>query len=147
MAFQITAQAATLLRKRLECAVADPINDIPGAVVCVVNKHGETIFSNAVGSIGAQSSDPMTFDTIFWLASCTKMLTGIACMQLVEQGILDLDNADQLDNLCPDLKKVQVVTQDEDGTLRYSGQRRRITLRMLLSHTGRLTYDWTWNLG
>ena len=25
-------------------------------------------------------------DSVFWIASCTKMIGGIACMQLVEQG-------------------------------------------------------------
>lgn len=139
MAFQITEEAETLLRKRIERAVADPVNSIPGAVVCVVNKAGELIFSSAAGSIGSQSNEPMNFDTMFWLASCTKMLTGIACMQLVEQGLLDLDSPDQIDELCPDLKNIEVVEQDADGLLHYIPQKRRITLRMLLSHTGRCT--------
>jgi len=75
----------------------------------------------------------MTLDSIFWIASCTKMLVGIACMQLVEKGALSLDDSAQVERLCPELKQVKVL--QEDGTL--VEKKRGITLRMLLSHTGR----------
>lgn len=74
----------------------------------------------------------MTLDSIFWIASCTKMITGIACMQLVEQGVLNLDDSDQVEKICPELKDVKVL--QDDGTL--VEKRRGITLRMLLNHTG-----------
>jgi CubicO group peptidase (beta-lactamase class C family) len=69
---------------------------------------------------------------IYWLASCTKLVTSIACMQLVEGSILRLDDADQLEGLCPELADLKVV--QEDGSLVPA--RSRITLRMLLTHTG-----------
>lgn len=74
---------------------------------------------------------------VYWLASCTKLVTSIACMQLVEKGVLSLDDADQLERLCPELKDVKVV--DENGAL--TEKRGRITLRMLLSHTGKYSVD------
>jgi CubicO group peptidase (beta-lactamase class C family) len=43
----------------------------------------------------------MTMDSVFWIASCTKMITGIACMQLVEQGKLSLDDGDQVEKIAP----------------------------------------------
>jgi CubicO group peptidase (beta-lactamase class C family) len=33
----------------------------------------------------------ITADSVFWIASMTKAITGAACMQLVEQGKLQLD--------------------------------------------------------
>lgn len=33
----------------------------------------------------------MPWSQVFSIFSCTKMVTGIACMQLVERGLLDLD--------------------------------------------------------
>lgn len=38
-------------------------------------------------------------ETVFWIASCTKMIVGIACMQLVERGVLKLDDADVVDKV------------------------------------------------
>jgi len=76
----------------------------------------------------------MTLEHIFWIASCTKLLVGIACMQLVEQGTLSLDDATQAERLCPELKQVQVL--QVDGTL--GKKERGITLRMLLTHTGKI---------
>ncbi|KAK3177520.1 hypothetical protein K4F52_009718 [Lecanicillium sp. MT-2017a] len=78
----------------------------------------------------------MTPDSIYWIASCTKMLTALSCMQLVERGQLSLDDSDQLEKLCPELRDVQVLKKD--GTL--EPKRNRITLRMLLTHTAGFGY-------
>jgi beta-lactamase class A len=43
----------------------------------------------------------MTADTVFWIASCTKMIVGIACMQLVEQGKLALDDVELVEKIAP----------------------------------------------
>lgn len=136
MAFQLTEQGVSLLRERLSVAVADPVRGIAGAAVCVVNKAGELIFSEADGVDGSVDSDPVTLNSLFWLASCSKLILSIACMQLVEQGILELDNPDQLEELLPKLKSSKVLEQTTNGRHVYTEKVRRITLRMLLNHTG-----------
>lgn len=78
----------------------------------------------------------MTLDTTFFIASCTKMITGIACMQLVEQGKLDLDSVEKAEEICPELKTVKVLVEKEGGGFELVEKKRGITLRMLLSHTG-----------
>jgi uncharacterized protein YbbC (DUF1343 family)/CubicO group peptidase (beta-lactamase class C family) len=74
--------------------VIDPIveeairdKQIPGAVV-IVGHDGEIVYRKAFGSRAIEPRrEPMTVDTIFDLASLTKvMVTTIAVMQLVEQG-------------------------------------------------------------
>lgn len=135
------------LRDIVEKACSNPKLDIPGASVTVVDKNGTELFAHSSGKRGSVSSEPMTLDTIFWIASCTKMLAGVACMQLVEQGILDLDDGDQLEKLCPELKDLQVLRLD--GA--FEAKKRAITLRMLLTHTSGFGYtfynerlrDWT----
>lgn len=57
-------------------------------------------------------------------------------MQLVEQGKLRLDDADQVEAICPELRDVKVLTRNEDGKFELVKKVRRITLRMLLTHTG-----------
>jgi CubicO group peptidase (beta-lactamase class C family) len=78
----------------------------------------------------------MQLDTVFWIASCTKLITCIACMQLVEQGKLNLDDADQAEALCPQLKAAKVFKGFENNKPILVPKKTGITLRMLLTHTG-----------
>lgn len=79
----------------------------------------------------------MTLDTVFWIASCTKLITSIACMQLVECGTLLLDSSEQLELIAPELRDVQVLERAAEGLSRFRlvHKERGITLRMLLNHT------------
>lgn len=113
-------------------ACADPKSDIPGASVVVVGRDGKELFAHSSGKRGVNSSENMTLDNVFWIASCTKMIAGIACMQLVEQRKLILDDGDQIEKLLPELKDVKVL--QKDGKL--VEKNKKITLRMLLTHTG-----------
>ncbi|KAB8262171.1 beta-lactamase/transpeptidase-like protein [Aspergillus pseudonomiae] len=56
-------------------------------------------------------------------------------MQLVEQGKLALGDAFQLDRLAPELKELKVLTRDSSESYTLVPQERRITLRMLMTHT------------
>ena len=106
-----------------------------------VNKNGEEIISHASGKLGVDITAPMTLDSIFWIASCTKMIGGIACMQLVEQGKLGLDDAELAEKLCPELKAVKILKGfDGDGKPVLEEKKNSITLRMLLSHTAGFGY-------
>lgn len=127
----ITSTAQKEIKSKFDAAVADTNKGLPGVVGVAIGKDGNELFSYAAGKRGTGCSEDMTVDSVLWIASCTKMITGVACMQLVEQGRLLLDNADQVEDLCPELKSVQVL--QKDGSL--VPKKRGITLRMLLSHT------------
>jgi CubicO group peptidase (beta-lactamase class C family) len=62
---------------------------IPGVQVAVV-QHGKIVLSKAYGIANLQDSTPVTSQTIFSINSCTKSFTGVAIMQLVEEGKLAL---------------------------------------------------------
>ena len=64
---------------------------VPGAVL-VIGDHGRVVYRRAFGERTAEPRhEPMTVDTMFDLASLTKVVgTTIAAMQLVEAGKLDL---------------------------------------------------------
>lgn len=85
---------------------------------------------------GTATTTTDSTDLLHWMASLTKLVTGIACMQLVERGQLSLDDADQVETLCPELKDVMYLA--DDGALKPKTG--RITLRMLLTHTGNGSY-------
>jgi CubicO group peptidase (beta-lactamase class C family) len=136
MAKALSESAAANIRKNIDGVTADK-KGIPGCVAVVVGKDGKTIFSHASGNKGSETQDPMTLDTVFWIASCTKMIGGIAVMQLVEQGKLALDDADLVEKICPELKDVRILQDvDAKGKPTFVEKKNRITLKMLLTHTG-----------
>ncbi len=136
MAKALSESAAANIRKNIDGVTADK-KGIPGCVAVVVGKDGKTIFSHASGNKGSETQDPMTLDTVFWIASCTKMIGGIAVMQLVEQGKLALDDADLVEKICPELKDVKILQDvDAKGKPTFVEKKNRITLKMLLTHTG-----------
>lgn len=132
----LTEKTLNTLRATIDSACNDRRKGIPGAAVVVVGKDGDELFAHSSGPRGVASREDMTLDSVFWIASCTKMITGIACMQLVEKGLLRLDDGEQIEGLCPELRALKVLR--EDGTLEE--KKRPITLRMMLSHTGGFGY-------
>lgn len=132
----LSADVTRQLRQTVDKACEDSKFDIPGASVVVVDKDGTELFAHSAGKRGVNSSENMSLDTVFWIASCTKMITGLACMQLVEQGKMHLDDGDELENLVPEIATVQVLQKDG----RLLPKKKKITLRMLLTHTGGSDY-------
>jgi methyl acetate hydrolase len=85
----------------------------------------------------------ITADSVFWIASMTKAITATACMQLVEQGKLRLDQP--MGKLLPQLESPKVLDGfDADGRPKLRPAKSEITLRHLLTHTAGFTYS-TWS--
>ena len=125
------------LRKVLEQAVAS--GAAPGLMAIVADRE-HVLFEGWAGLRELPEQTPMTPDSIFWIASLTKLVTAVAALQLVERGLLALD--DPIDPLLPDLADYQVLTGfAEDGTPQLRAPLRRITLRHLLSHSSGLSSD------
>lgn len=131
----ITPDTVNGLKATIDSYISKP-NGIPGMVCSFINKDGDTVFEYAAGKRGIGSAEPMTTDTLFWIASCTKLITAVAAMQLVEQHKVDLDNGQQTEDILHELKSIKVIEEMADGKLRLVDKKRQITLRMLLSHTG-----------
>ena len=127
----------------LDRGVSD--GDAVGAVAQVVTSSGVL----AAGAAGQRSADadagagPMTLDTVCWIASMTKAITGTAAMQLVENGRLHLDAP--ASDVLPGLAEVGVLEGfDDDGQPQVRPASRPITLRHLLTHTAGFGYEfWT----
>lgn len=130
--FSLSEQAAADIRSLLDIASTGQPTGVPCASTVVVGtgSQPELFAHSTTASFGRKGCEDR--GDIYWLASCTKLVTSIACMQLVEASILRLDDAEQLESLCPELVDIRVV--QENGSLEPA--RSRITLRMLLTHTG-----------
>lgn len=113
--------------------------DIPGVVAVATDRNG-TIYEGAFGKRVLGQPEPMTADTVVWIASMTKAITGAAVMQQVEQGKLDLDAPAA--KIVPDIAKAEVLEGfDGSGQPRTRKPKREITLRHLLTHTAGFSYD------
>jgi len=134
---KLSTETIHSLQQKVDDICKDPTYDVPGMTVVVVDRDGKELFAHSSGKRGLGSSEAMSLDNIFWIASCTKMITGIACMQLVEQNILALDDVAQVEKLSPELRDVKVL--GDDGKL--VEKERGITLRMLLTHTAGFGYS------
>ena len=112
---------------------------VAGVVALGANDKG-VIYEGAFGQRDAARGPAMSLDTVFWLLSMTKAVTATACMQLVEQGKLQLD--EPVGKLLPELASPKVLEGfDASGAPRLRPARRPITLRHLLTHTSGLTYS------
>ncbi|KAH8646179.1 beta-lactamase [Xylariales sp. PMI_506] len=146
-----SAQTTSELQSILGQNVAGEKPKIAGTTFVVVGKDGNELFAQSAGRRGVTSQEPMSLDSVFWIASCTKMLTGLACMQLVESSSLSLDDVEQVEGLCPELKELKVLRKDGNLEDKKNG----ITLRMLLTHTAGFGYtffndrlrDWSQPIG
>jgi methyl acetate hydrolase len=108
--------------------------DVHGVVAAAATDKG-VIFEGAAGGL--------KLDSVIWIASMTKAITGAAAMQMVERGKLSLD-APAAD-VVPGIAEKQVLVGIEaDGSIRTRPPARPITLRHLLTHTSGMGYD-TWD--
>jgi CubicO group peptidase (beta-lactamase class C family) len=125
------------LQSILDAAVAE--GRAPGLAAAVITPDGQHHSAQA-GVRGLDRPEPVTRDTLFWIASCTKAITSVAALQMVERGLLDLD-APVGDRL-PVLATPRILTGfDGDGAPITRPAQTPITLRRLLTHTSGLAYD------
>ena len=118
-------------------AVDDRI--VPGAVGAIVDKGGLV----AIRAHGAKSQDSaMEADTVFQIASMTKPIAGLACLQAVERGLLKLDQPAA--EIIPQLADLQVLEEINESGPVLRSPKTPVTLRNLLTHTSGFTYE-VWN--
>ncbi len=131
-----SASIDALLREAVESG------RVPGVVAAAAMPDG-VLYGGAAGTRSLPGGRPMTLDTIFWVASMTKAITGIAAMQLVEQGRLALDQP--AGEIVDGLRKPLVLEGfDPAGQPSLRPAKRPVTLRALLTHTSGFVYD-MWN--
>ena len=120
----------------LQSGVAD--GSVPGVTAAVTDRDG-LIYESGFGERAIDSGIAMTADSVGWIASMTKAITGTAAMQLVEQGKIDLD--EPAGTWAPYLAEVQVLEGfGENNKPVLRAPKRPITLRHLLTHTAGFGY-------
>jgi len=99
--------------------------EIPGVVTLVATRRGVTHLE-AIGNADPEGKRPMQNDSLFWIASMTKPITGTAIMMLQEEGKLSVD--DPVSKFIPEMANLKTP----------SGQSANLTLKHLMTHTSGL---------
>lgn len=99
--------------------------DVPGVVTAVVAKD-RVLHLEAIGLADVATQRPMTTDTLFWIASMTKPITGVAVLMLQDEGRLKV--SDPVAKYLPAFANLKTP----------SGARADLTIAQLLTHTSGL---------
>jgi CubicO group peptidase (beta-lactamase class C family) len=121
----VSARQAAIKRPSLPGAVKvvrRAIGEICGGAVLHVRRNGDLIYEGAFGEL-LPHGDAITIDSLFDLASITKLFTATAVLALFDQRRLSLD--DPIVNRVPEF-----AGADE--------RRARVTIRQLLTHASGL---------
>lgn len=100
------------------------------------------LYQGAAGRIDMpETSAPWGPKTLSWIASMTKLATAVSLLQIVEKGLVNLDQ--DLRPQLPFLAHVQIIRGIDPATRqpRLEPNTTAITLRHLLTHTVGLAYD------
>jgi len=129
------------LDARMKQSVAD--GDTAGMTILLL-RHGQIADFK---SFGQQSpGKPMALDSLFRIYSMSKPVTGVAMMQLYEQGKWQLD--DPITKYAPELASLKELTWDKDGKAVIAADgspvltspKKPATMRQLMSHTAGFAY-------
>ena len=108
-------------------------SDLPAVVAIAIDKKGEKVIYNYGKAIWSEDVE-VTQEHIFRIWSMTKLVTSIAAMQCVENGIIGLDN--DLCDIMPEMTDIPILS---NGKL--IKPKNKITLRHLLTHTSGFGYS------
>jgi len=97
-------------------------SEVAGVLTMVVGRNG-TQHRHSVGMSDIENKKPLAADSIFWIASMSKPITGVCVMILVDEGKLSLD--EPITKYLPEMSQLKLA----DGTSPT------ITLKHLLTHT------------
>jgi len=99
--------------------------EVAGVVTCVTTKDG-IVHLETTGLADIAGKKPMQADTMFWLKSMTKPVTGVAVMMMVEEGRLKVED--------PIAKYIPAFA----GLRTPSGKPANLTIAQILTHTSGL---------
>jgi CubicO group peptidase (beta-lactamase class C family) len=103
-------------------------------VSALVYANGKERYSGAFGLADREAGRPMSRDTVVQIFSMTKPITGVAFMQMYEQGKFGLD--DPLEKYLPEFGRMRIYAGvDAQGQVLYRPVERSITVRDITRHT------------
>lgn len=112
--------------------------ELAGAVMLVADKQ-QVLAVEAVGWEDIKARKPMSADSMFWIASQSKPITGAALMLLVDEGKLQLD--DPVEKYLPEFRGQMYLAERDDDHRLLKKPTHPPTLRNILSHTSGMPFS------
>ena len=99
---------------------------IKQSITVLTKNAGKIIYNHVSGKLDLDPQSPrrMELDSLCWIASMTKLMTSVAVMQLVERGLVGLD--DDVRDLVPELKNIRILQGFEDCNTEAEGSKRPV---------------------
>jgi CubicO group peptidase (beta-lactamase class C family) len=114
---------------------------VPNIVGVAADGEG-VVYEGAAGPLAFDGHEPVGVDSIFRIASMTKMVCTVAALQQRDRGKLDFDAP--VDAYCPEFADIQVLDGFDGDKPRMRSPASRATVKQLVTHTAGLTYGF-WN--
>jgi len=118
----LSPEAKAGIRSELKALIEE--GHYPGAAILLIH-DGEVVMREAHGVVDIDTKKPFTVDQLCWLASTGKMFTATLMAILVDEGVIDFDEA--IADTFPEFAKIRL----RDGSKPTSSP----LLRQALSHT------------
>ena len=109
-------------------------------ILAMVARKGQTVYQEKFGQADVEEHKPMTYDTIFHIASMTKPVVCAGLMMLYEEGHFHLNTP--ISKFIPAYKNTKVFVRETSRGLELEDAHQEITFRHLFTHTSGLSYGW-----
>ena len=103
-------------------------------------RNDEVLFEGSFGYADIESKTMMSDNTIFPIASMSKVITVAGIMQLYEQGLFKL--WDPVSKYLPGFKKPKIAKEKPDSSYEIVDAKGEVTLRQLFTMTSGVPYGW-----
>ena len=112
-----------------------PERGIPGCAL-IVTKDGKRVYARCAGRANEETEESITENTLWWIYSASKISTCTAALQLIERGMLRLE--DPVSKYLPAFRELFVKTPEG-----IKPARNEMKIIHLFTMTGGLDYDTT----
>ena len=116
--------------------------EVPGAVGILI-KDGKIGYHKAFGWADIESKKPLKKDTLFRIASMSKLITTVAALQLLEKA--DYNMYTELGSILPEFKE-QTILESWDGekqAFTTLTAKKKIRINQLFTHTSGIIYPFS----
>ncbi|MGE0607540.1 MAG: serine hydrolase domain-containing protein [Pirellulales bacterium] len=143
LALAVTAAAAQEAKPAAKAGLAEKLqpfvesHSLAGAVVLAASKE-KVLDLETVGYSDVAAKTPIAPDSLFWIASMSKPITGAAMMILVDEGRVSLD--DPVEKHLPEFRELWLAAEQDKDHILLKRPARAVTVRDILSHTSGLAF-------
>lgn len=105
-----------------------------------IMRNDEVLFQECFGYADIEKKERITDDTVYPIASMSKVITVAGIMQLYEQGRFKM--WDPVSEYLPGFRKPKIAREKPDGSYEIVDAKGEVTMRQLFTMTSGVPYPW-----